>query len=94
MAYSLPVMADGSRHDSALASAAAGGRRLLLWTRSGYIRRGAGPVYSSSVNVSAAGSGEAGVPDLDGIERVMVTRERSAVVAAPRQMPILTVETT
>ena len=59
-----------------------------------WLDRGAGPVYWSSFNVSAAGSGEAGVPDLDGVERVMVTRERSVVVAAPREMPILTVETT
>jgi hypothetical protein len=36
----------------------------------------------------------AGVPDLDGVERAMVTRERSAVAAAPREMSILTVETT
>jgi hypothetical protein len=58
------------------------------------LNRGAGPVYSSSFNVSAAGSVEAPVPDLDGVERVMVTRERSAVVTAPREMPIRTVETT
>jgi hypothetical protein len=59
-----------------------------------WVDRGRGPVYSSSFNIRPDGSGEAGVPELAGVERVMVTRERSTAVAQPSESPVLSVQLT
>jgi anti-sigma factor RsiW len=63
------------------------GQVYVVW-----LDRGGAPVYSSSFNVRPDGTGEAGVPDLDGVERLMVTREPSAAVSKPSEPPVLTVE--
>ena len=63
------------------------GQLYVVW-----VDRGQRPIYASSFNVRPDGSGEAGVPELDGVKRVMVTRERSTAVTAPSERPVLTVE--
>lgn len=64
-----------------------GGDVYVVW-----LDRGEGPVYGSSFNVQPDGTGEAGIPDLDGVERVMVTREPSTAVTQPSSSPFLTVD--
>lgn len=66
----------------------AGERRVyVVW-----LDRGDGPVYASSFNVEPDGTGAAGIRDLDSVEQVMVTRERSTAVAHPTESPVLTVQ--
>jgi anti-sigma factor RsiW len=60
--------------------------RYVVW-----VDRGDGPEYATSFNVRPDGSGTAGVPDVDGVRRVMVTRERTTAVDAPTEQPVLTV---
>ena len=57
-----------------------------------WIDRGDGPEYASAFDVEPDGSGEAAVPDLDGVERVMVTREASTAVAHPTSSPLITAQ--
>lgn len=64
-----------------------GGDVYVVW-----LDRGEGPVYGSSFNVQPDGSGEAGIPELEGVERVMVTREPSTAVTQPNSSPVLTVD--
>lgn len=59
-----------------------------------WLDRGEGPVYVSSFNVRPDGSGQAGVPDVAGVRRIMVTREVSTAVRQPTERPVLTVDLT
>lgn len=56
-----------------------------------WVDHGDGPVFESSFNAQPDGSAEAGIGDLDGVERVMVTREPHTGVAHPTESPIVTV---
>ncbi|MEX2195555.1 MAG: anti-sigma factor [Thermoleophilaceae bacterium] len=60
----------------------------VVWSQRGNER-----VFESSFNVRPDGSGRAAITDIEGVDLVMVTRERSAGVRAPGEEPILTVET-
>lgn len=64
-----------------------GGNVYVVW-----LDRGEGAIYGSSFNVRPDGTGEAGIPDLDGVERVMVTREPSTAVTQPNSSPLLAVD--
>ncbi len=66
------------------------GRRVYeVW-----LKRGNSVVPQSLFEVSSDGSGTAGIPDgLDGVDAVLVTRERAGGTRAPTGDPLLTVRT-
>lgn len=58
-----------------------------------WVQRGDEVIYESSFNARPDGSAKAAVESLAGVDRVMVTRERSAAVSAPGGPPVITVST-
>jgi hypothetical protein len=50
-------------------------------------------IFESSFNPRPDGSAKAGVESLEGVDRVMVTRERSPGVSAPSEEPVISVAT-
>jgi hypothetical protein len=58
-----------------------------------WVRRGSEVIYESSFNPRPDGSAKAAVESIEGVDRVMVTRERSAAVSAPTEAPLITVAT-
>lgn len=58
-----------------------------------WVQRGDERIFESSFNVRPDGSGKAAIESLEGVDRVMVTRERSAGVAAPTEEPIIAIDT-
>ena len=67
---------------------AAGEQVYVVWAQ-----HGTEVSFESSFNVRPDGSGKAAIEGIEGLDRVMVTRERSSGVAAPSEDPILTVDT-
>lgn len=59
-----------------------------------WVQRGDEVIYESSFNARPDGSAKAAIESLVGVDRVMVTRERSAAVSAPGGPPVITVATT
>jgi anti-sigma factor RsiW len=58
-----------------------------------WAQRGTEVIFESSFNVRPDGSGKAAIEGIAGLDRVMVTRERSPGAVAPGEDPILTVDT-
>lgn len=67
---------------------AVGSQVYVVW-----VQRGSEVIFESSFNVRPDGSGKAAVESLEGVDRVMVTRERSPDVAAPSESPVISVAT-
>lgn len=67
---------------------AVGSQVYVVW-----VQRGSEVIFESSFNVRPDGSGKAAVESLEGVDRVMVTRERSPGVSAPSESPVISVTT-
>lgn len=64
----------------------AGAEVYVVW-----VQRAGQPIFESSFDVRPDGSGKAAIDGIEGVERVMVTKERSPDVAAPTDQPVLSV---
>lgn len=67
---------------------AAGDQVYVVW-----VQRGSEVIFESSFNPRPDGSAKAGLESLEGVDRVMVTRERSPGVSAPSEEPVISVAT-
>ena len=58
-----------------------------------WVKRGDEVIYESSFNARPDGSAKAAIESIEGVDSVMVTRERSTAVSAPGEAPVIAVST-